>query len=314
MISPAFSPTRKAGRFAQATDSIPSFISTLPRTVRHFLGEFPAESLAPGDVLVTNDPWMGTGHLPDICVAKPVFLGGALLGFAASTAHAPDIGGPGPLPGGARDLRGRAPDPDPEAHRGGTPGRDPVPDPRAQRPDPRAHRGRSLGPGHRPRPHGIAASLARPRVRNGVARRALERDPRPYRGGDAKRDPHHPRRLPPHRPRDGRIRRAASHRARADDYGRAGGVRLRGHLASGGSGDQPAPLLHRGDVRLRDQVRGRPRGSQQRRLARGGDGARAGALPRQSRLSRPRRVPGPSPGTSSRASPSPRSPGRSRSG
>ena len=78
---------------AQATDSIPSFISTLPRTVRHFLGEFPAETLAPGDVLVTNDPWMGTGHLPDICVAKPVFQGGALLGFAASTAHAPDIGG-----------------------------------------------------------------------------------------------------------------------------------------------------------------------------------------------------------------------------
>ena len=78
---------------AQATDSIPSFISTLPRTVRHFLREFPAETLAPGDVLVTNDPWMGTGHLPDICVAKPVFQGGALLGFAASTAHAPDIGG-----------------------------------------------------------------------------------------------------------------------------------------------------------------------------------------------------------------------------
>ena len=78
---------------AQATDSIPSFISTLPRTVRHFLREFPAETLEPGDVLVTNDPWMGTGHLPDICVAKPVFLDGGLLGFAASTAHAPDIGG-----------------------------------------------------------------------------------------------------------------------------------------------------------------------------------------------------------------------------
>ena len=78
---------------AQATDSIPSFISTLPRTVRHFLREFPPQTLASGDVLITNDPWMGTGHLPDICVAKPVFLDGDLLGFAASTAHAPDIGG-----------------------------------------------------------------------------------------------------------------------------------------------------------------------------------------------------------------------------
>ena len=86
--------TDAAGRsIAQATDSIPSFISTLPRTVRHFLREFPPESLAPGDVLITNDPWMGTGHLPDLCVAKPVFLDGGILGFAASTAHAPDIGG-----------------------------------------------------------------------------------------------------------------------------------------------------------------------------------------------------------------------------
>ncbi len=86
--------TDAAGRsIAQATDSIPSFISTLPRTVRHFLDEFPPGALAPGDVLITNDPWMGTGHLPDLCVAKPVFLDGRLLGFAASTAHAPDIGG-----------------------------------------------------------------------------------------------------------------------------------------------------------------------------------------------------------------------------
>ena len=68
--------TDASGRsIAQATDSIPSFISTLPRTVRHFLREFPPETLASGDVLVTNDPWMGTGHLPDICVAKPVFSG-----------------------------------------------------------------------------------------------------------------------------------------------------------------------------------------------------------------------------------------------
>ena len=86
--------TDAAGRsIAQATDSIPSFISTLPRTVRHFLRAYPPETLVPGDVLVTNDPWMGTGHLPDICVAKPVFQDGTLLGFAASTAHAPDIGG-----------------------------------------------------------------------------------------------------------------------------------------------------------------------------------------------------------------------------
>ena len=77
----------------QATESIPSFIGTLPATVKHFLRFFPAEALEPGDVLVTNDLWMGTGHLPDITVAKPIFLDGRLVAFSASTAHAPDIGG-----------------------------------------------------------------------------------------------------------------------------------------------------------------------------------------------------------------------------
>jgi N-methylhydantoinase B len=77
----------------QATESIPSFIGTLPETVKHFLHIFPSERLSPGDVLITNDIWLGTGHLPDITVAKPIFRDGRLVAFSASTAHAPDIGG-----------------------------------------------------------------------------------------------------------------------------------------------------------------------------------------------------------------------------
>src|ERR671916_2773718 len=77
----------------QATESIPSFIGTLPETVKHFLRFFPPEKLAPGDLLITNDIWLGTGHLPDITVAKPVFFDGRLVAFSASTAHSPDIGG-----------------------------------------------------------------------------------------------------------------------------------------------------------------------------------------------------------------------------
>lgn len=77
----------------QATESIPSFIGTLPATVKHFIARFPAETLAPGDVLITNDIWLGTGHLPDITVARPIFRNGQLIAFSASTAHAPDIGG-----------------------------------------------------------------------------------------------------------------------------------------------------------------------------------------------------------------------------
>lgn len=77
----------------QASESIPSFIGTLPETVKHFLRFFPPDKLEPGDVLITNDIWLGTGHLPDITLAKPIFRGGRLVAFSATTAHAPDIGG-----------------------------------------------------------------------------------------------------------------------------------------------------------------------------------------------------------------------------
>jgi N-methylhydantoinase B len=77
----------------QATDGVPSFLCTVPRTIGHFLAEYPPETLEQGDILITNDIWLGTGHLPDITVAKPIMRGGRLLGFAGSVAHAPDIGG-----------------------------------------------------------------------------------------------------------------------------------------------------------------------------------------------------------------------------
>ncbi len=78
---------------AQNTGSIPSFIGTLPRTVAHFLERYPIETLKPDDVMITNDPWMGTGHLPDINVVMPLFHDGRPVAFAAACSHVPDIGG-----------------------------------------------------------------------------------------------------------------------------------------------------------------------------------------------------------------------------
>jgi N-methylhydantoinase B len=78
---------------AQNTESIPSFIGTLPVTVKAFIAEIGLASMRPGDVLITNNPWIATGHLNDITVAKPIFRNGRVVAFAASTAHAPDIGG-----------------------------------------------------------------------------------------------------------------------------------------------------------------------------------------------------------------------------
>jgi len=86
--------TDAAGQsLVQASESIPSFIGTLPETVKHFLRFFPEDQLSPGDVLITNDIWLGTGHLPDVTLAKPIFRNGKLIAFSATTAHVPDIGG-----------------------------------------------------------------------------------------------------------------------------------------------------------------------------------------------------------------------------
>lgn len=78
---------------AENTAGIPSFVGILPRTLKHFLARFPKETWRPGDCVITNDPWMGTGHLPDFTLAAPIFHRGSLVGFCGSTAHSPDIGG-----------------------------------------------------------------------------------------------------------------------------------------------------------------------------------------------------------------------------
>ena len=78
---------------AQNSGSIPSFIGTLPATVRHTLAKFGPDGLHPGDVICTNDPWLGTGHLNDCSIVRPIFRDGTLIAFAATASHMPDIGG-----------------------------------------------------------------------------------------------------------------------------------------------------------------------------------------------------------------------------
>ena len=63
----AFSLFDSRGRLiAQSKRSIPSFTGTLPRTLEAVLERYPVERLNPGDTLISNDSWIGTGHLNDI--------------------------------------------------------------------------------------------------------------------------------------------------------------------------------------------------------------------------------------------------------
>ncbi|MEM7252206.1 MAG: hydantoinase B/oxoprolinase family protein [Pseudomonadota bacterium] len=78
---------------AQSTKSIPSFISTMPATIGHFLSTFGPDSMVDGDAFITNDPWLGSGHLNDGSLAMPIFCGETLIGFAGVVSHLPDVGG-----------------------------------------------------------------------------------------------------------------------------------------------------------------------------------------------------------------------------
>jgi N-methylhydantoinase B len=83
----------KGQLLAQSSESIPSFIGTVPFTLRSMLQKFPADKLYPGDVLITNDPWLGTGHLNDVTVSAPIFFRDKFIGLIANVAHHDDIGG-----------------------------------------------------------------------------------------------------------------------------------------------------------------------------------------------------------------------------
>lgn len=85
---------------AQAVTGTPGHVNSMARSVVHFLNEFPLETLKPGDALITNDPWKGTGHLFDLTVVTPTFREGKPVALFACTTHVVDIGGIGQNPEG----------------------------------------------------------------------------------------------------------------------------------------------------------------------------------------------------------------------
>ena len=80
---------------AQAVTGTPGHVNAMADAVAHFIRRIGRDTMAEGDVYVTNDPWEGTGHLHDITMVTPSFHGGQLVGFFACTAHVVDIGGRG---------------------------------------------------------------------------------------------------------------------------------------------------------------------------------------------------------------------------
>ncbi len=80
---------------AQAVTGTPGHINSMAVSVGHFIDAFPLPSMREGDVYITNDPWMGTGHRNDFVVTTPVFHRGSLVALFSCTSHLTDIGGIG---------------------------------------------------------------------------------------------------------------------------------------------------------------------------------------------------------------------------
>jgi N-methylhydantoinase B len=80
---------------AQAMTGTPGHVNTMATAVSHFFKWYPVSSMKPGDVYITNDPWLGTGHLFDYVMMTPVFIGKKPVAIFASTCHVIDVGGVG---------------------------------------------------------------------------------------------------------------------------------------------------------------------------------------------------------------------------
>ncbi|MCB4458041.1 hydantoinase B/oxoprolinase family protein [Leisingera sp. McT4-56] len=86
---------------AQAVTGTPGHINTMAEAVMHLRERFPAETMKPGDIYMTNDPWLASGHLNDFLLMMPVFKGGRVVGYTSCTSHLVDLGGLGMGPEGS---------------------------------------------------------------------------------------------------------------------------------------------------------------------------------------------------------------------
>jgi N-methylhydantoinase B len=85
---------------AQAVTGTPGHVNSMAVAVGHFLARYPVSQMREGDHYLTNDPWLGTGHLHDFTLVSPAFHRGRPVALFASTVHVVDIGGRGFGPDG----------------------------------------------------------------------------------------------------------------------------------------------------------------------------------------------------------------------
>jgi N-methylhydantoinase B len=98
--------TDAAGATVAQAHHTPSLLAGFEITMRELVKTFSPQDLAPGDVIVTNDPYRGCQHVMDLYAIAPAFHAGELVGFAGNIAHHSDLGGTaaGGVAGGIREI------------------------------------------------------------------------------------------------------------------------------------------------------------------------------------------------------------------
>ncbi|MYI67635.1 MAG: hydantoinase B/oxoprolinase family protein, partial [Boseongicola sp. SB0673_bin_14] len=86
---------------AQAVTGTPGHVNTMAMAVEFLRARFADQDMRPGDIYMTNDPWIASGHLNDFLLMMPIMHDGRLVGFTSCTSHLVDLGGQGMGPEGS---------------------------------------------------------------------------------------------------------------------------------------------------------------------------------------------------------------------
>jgi len=95
------------GEIVSSGAGIPAFIGVLDKAVKRIIEKHPPDTLRPGDIYASNDPyWGGVTHLNDMVLAMPVFVADQLVAWTANIAHWNDVGGlvPGSMSSDATEI------------------------------------------------------------------------------------------------------------------------------------------------------------------------------------------------------------------
>lgn len=94
------------GRMISQAEFCPSQIGTIKFTVEWMIDELGQDVYKPNDVILMNDPYRGSGHIPEHTLLKAVFHEGEIVAFVANCAHLAEPGAkaPGGLSGDATDI------------------------------------------------------------------------------------------------------------------------------------------------------------------------------------------------------------------